>query len=103
EMELAKRELDGKLSTAKKEAAALAVGGAVAYAGMLCLCAGIILVLANWMAPWLAALIVGALVTGGGAALIVIGKLGLQRLDPVPRDSIRSVRADFTTLQHAAR
>jgi membrane protein len=103
EAQLARGEIEKKISTAGKEALALAAGAAVAYAGFLAISAGIILVLSLFIATWLAALLVGAGLLAGGAGLLLIGKYGLSGIDPVPRNSVESVRADFRALQHAAR
>jgi uncharacterized membrane protein len=103
EVELARREIEEKLSKARKELMALAAGAALAYVGLLGITAGVILVLSLTMAAWLAALIVGAGLVLAGGALVLIGKYGLGHLDPMPRRAIQSVRTDFRTIQHAAR
>jgi CHASE2 domain-containing sensor protein len=102
-MQLVRSEIEEKVSKVRKDAIALSIGGAVAYAGLLAISAGVILVLANWIPAWIAALIVGAVLVVGGAALLFAGKVGLQHLDPVPRKAVQSVRTDFRTIQQAAR
>lgn len=103
ELQLARLEIDDRVAKARKEVLALAIGGAVAYAGLLAICAGLILVLSSWMASWIAALIIGALLVIGGAVLLLVGKVGLQNIDPVPRKAVEGLRMDIRTLQHAAR
>jgi hypothetical protein len=73
ELELGLAELDRRVDKLKIGLTSAAIGGAVLYAGVLCLLAAVVLGLSNVMAPWLAALIVGAVVTGVGAYM---GKFG---------------------------
>lgn len=73
ELELGLAELDRRVDKLKVGLTAAALGGAVLYAGMLTLLASLVLGLSNVMAPWLAALLVGLVVTGIGAFM---GKFG---------------------------
>src|SRR5215203_7514459 len=73
ELALARTELTDKASQVGKDIAMLAVGGLVAYAGLLAILAAIIFLMADRGVPlWASALIVGALVA-------VIGVLLVQR------------------------
>lgn len=73
ELELGLAELDRRVDKLKIGLTSAVIGGAVLYAGVLCLLAAVVLGLSNVMAPWLAALIVGGIVTGAGAFM---GKFG---------------------------
>jgi uncharacterized membrane protein YqjE len=79
EIALAKVELSEALSEAKVAAISMASGGAVLFAGLLVLLAAAVLALAHVVSDWLAALIVGAIVTIIGFAMIQAGK---KKLDP---------------------
>jgi hypothetical protein len=103
EMELARLEIDHKIAKTRKELTAVALGGAVVYAGVLALSAAVILVLSLWMAGWVAALIVGGALLIIGVSLLLIGKYGLSELDVVPRRAIENLKLDARTLQQAAR
>lgn len=95
EIRLARMELTDKLSQMGKDAVSLAAWGAVAYAGFLALLAGVILVLAALGMPaWLAALLVGTLVTATGAYFCYQSLDALKRRDVVPRQTLRSLRED---------
>ena len=59
EIALAKAEARGALNDVKKSIAPFAIAGGVLLAGALTLVAALVLALAEVMAPWLAALIVG--------------------------------------------
>lgn len=74
ELELGLAEIDRRVQKLKLATASAAIGGAVLYGGVLVLLAAMVLGLSNVMAPWLAALIVGVVVTGIGAAMSGLGK-----------------------------
>jgi hypothetical protein len=75
--------------------AILAVGGLVAYAGLLAIIAAIIFLMADRGVPlWISALIVGALVAGIGALLVQRGITALRRQDFAPRQTIESIKDD---------
>jgi len=74
EVQLAKTEMTHKASEVGKDIGFLAVGGAVAYAGLLALVATLIIILGTVGLPWwLASLIVGVVVAGIGYALVQKG------------------------------
>ncbi|MEN6465840.1 MAG: phage holin family protein, partial [Syntrophaceae bacterium] len=64
EVDLAKAEMTGKLTQVKRDIAYLAVGGLIAYAGLLGLIAFFIIVIGDAMPLWASALIV-SIVAGG--------------------------------------
>jgi len=95
EVQLAKTELSQKASQLGKDAASIAVGGLVAYAGLLAILAALIIGLASAGLPWwAAALLVGIIVAGIGYALIQRGLTALKREDLAPRRTIESLQED---------
>lgn len=72
EVELARAETSEKVSQATSGATALAVGGAIAFAGFLFLLLSAVYALAQVWQPWVAALVVGGVVAIIG--LIAVGK-----------------------------
>lgn len=92
EILLAKVELGQKASRAGKQAGLIALGGAVLYAGLLAVVAGVILLLADHVAPWIAALLVGVAVMAIGYVLLKQQLKALQQLDPTPRATIETLR-----------
>ena len=68
ETQLAKTEIQEKISRASRDLVALAAGGIVALIGGFAITAAIILLLVDpvGLEPWLAALLVGVLLAGGG-------------------------------------
>ena len=79
EIALAKAEVAQGFSQVKAGAISMASGGAVLFAGFLVLLAAAVLGLSNVMPDWLAALIVGAVVSIIGFVMINSGK---NKLDP---------------------
>lgn len=95
EVALAVAELSEKGSRLGKEAAGLAVGAAVAYAGLLAIVAAAVLALGALGLPWwLSALLVGAAVAAVGYLLINRARASLKRADLMPRRAVQSVRQD---------
>jgi hypothetical protein len=102
ELKLASAELDDKLSKAKNDLSKTVMGGAALYAGALAIVAAVILFLAKFMAPWLAALLVGAVVVAVGYTLAQRGKqLSPDKL--MPRRTIENVREDVQTFREATK
>jgi uncharacterized membrane protein YqjE len=94
EVQLAKVELTEKVTKAGRDLALIAGGGLVAFLGALALVAALILVLSNWMAPWLAALIVGAVFVAIAAVLIITGLNDLKEIDPTPQRTVATIKED---------
>lgn len=94
EIQLAKAELSQKASRTGKDVTFLAVGGFVAYAGFLALLAALILGLAELMAAWLAALLVGVIVAAIGYLLLQKGMSDLKRVSPAPQKTIETLKED---------
>jgi hypothetical protein len=69
ELELGLAEIDRRVDKLKVGLISATIGAATLYAGILVLLAALVLGLSNVMQPWLAALIVGGIVTGIGATL----------------------------------
>src|SRR5215212_10257437 len=77
EMNLATVEMTGKATEMGKDVGRLAAGGAVAYAGAFVLLQSLVRMLEAVLPRWLAAFVVGAVTTGGGAHVV---QQELQRL-----------------------
>ena len=96
EVALAKLEITQKAKHIGKNVGYLVIGGAVAYAAMLAILAGIIMLLAKVLPPWGSALIVGAVVGGIGWLLIGKAMMALQQTDLTPRETVETLKEDAT-------
>jgi len=95
EVRLATTEVTGKATRAGKQLGLLVAGGAITYAGFLALLATIIIGLGQLGLPWwLAALIVGVVVTGVGAVLIQQARTALMRTDLMPQQTVDTLKED---------
>ncbi len=94
EVNLAKVEMGEKASRAGKHVGFLAAGGAVAYAGLLAVLAGVIFLLDAVMPLWLAALLVGLVVAVVGYLLVRRGLDALKREDFAPRQTMETLKED---------
>ena len=94
EVNLAKVEMSDKASRAGKHVGVLAAGGAVAYAGLLAILAGVIVLLNNIMPLWLSALLVGIVVAVVGYLLVGRALEALKREDFAPRQTMETLKED---------
>src|SRR4051794_943600 len=95
EITLARTELTEKASRVGKDIAMLAVGGLVAYAGLLAIIAAVIFLIADRGVPlWVSALIVGAIVAVVGYLLVQRGISALKQQDLTPHQTIQSIKED---------
>ncbi len=95
EVQLAKTEMAQKASAIGKDIGLLAVGGAVAYAGVLALITTAIIVLGTVGLPWwLAALIVTIVVLAIGGILVQRGLTALKHESMAPQQTIETLNED---------
>jgi hypothetical protein len=94
EVNLAKTEMSEKASRVGKDVGFLAAGGAVAYAGLLAIIAGVIFLLGLVIPLWLSALLVGLVVAGVGYFLVRKGLDALKQEDLAPRETIETLKED---------
>ncbi len=102
EVRLAKAELSQKGAQAGKAVGFVAAGGLVAYAGLLAIIAGIILVLGQVAPVWLAAVIVGLIVTLTGYLVIQKGLNDLKPERLKPERTMTTMRENKEWLQSQA-
>jgi hypothetical protein len=97
ETQLAKTEMQTKVSRLTNDLVSLATGGLVALIGALALTTSLILLLVEpvGLEPWLAALLVGAVLAGVGSFMLWGGLRGLKRMDPTPRRTVESIKEDI--------
>ena len=97
EAQLAKTEMQQKLSKVTTDLVSLATGGVVALIGGLALTAALILLLIDpvGLEPWLAALLVGVVFGVLGWVLVQKGVTNLKRTDPTPRRTVESIKDDI--------
>ena len=94
EVNLAKVEMSQKASHAGKQVGVLAAGGAVAYAGLLAMLAGVIALLNTFMPLWASALLVGIVVAVVGYLLVRRALDALKREDFAPRQTMETIKED---------
>ena len=105
-VDVLKAEVKQEVAQLKVELAAKAVGAGVSVAGALALVASLILLLAQVMPPWIAALLVALAALGGGALLLrkpVHVTNGVQPRELVPERTVESLRTDARTIKEATK
>jgi len=97
EAQLAKTEMQTKLSKVTRDLVALASGGLVALVGGLAVTAAVILLLIDpvGLKPWLAALLVGAVLGIAGWVMLQRGLKDLKQTDPTPRRTVETIKEDI--------
>lgn len=99
EVALAQAEMTAKASKVGKNIGFLAIGGAVGYAAVLAILAGIVLGLSSFMPAWAAALLVGAIVGGVSFALVTSALAELKETDLKPEETVESIKEDAQWLK----
>jgi hypothetical protein len=94
EVALAKVEIGQTAKHVGRNVGYLVVGGAVAYAAMLAVLAGIIMLLDKVMPDWGAALVVGVVVGIVGWMLISKARAALQATDVTPQQTVETLKED---------
>jgi hypothetical protein len=96
EIDLAKREVAIEVDKVKQGAIALGIGAGVAIIGALLLGHMLVHLVQDLsgLSLWVSYLIVGAIFAIGGGLLLMQGIKRMQDVDPVPRETIESVRKD---------
>lgn len=94
ELALAKAELSESIRATKAGAASVATGGAVLLGGFIVLLMSAVYALSEVVEPWLAALIVGAVVVVIGLIMVSSGKKKFEASSFKPERTIDSVNKD---------
>ena len=99
EVSLAQAEITKKASIAVKNIGYLAIGGAVGYAGLLAVIAGVIVGLSYFIPAWLAAVIVGAIIAVVAYTFISSALTSLKNMDVKPTETVESIKEDAQWLK----
>jgi hypothetical protein len=100
EVALAQAEVTHKVTKAGKNVGSLVVGGAVAYLAVMSLTAALIIGLAAFMPAWLSALIVAVIFGAVSYFLITSALAQLKQVDPLPRETIETIKEDAQWLKN---
>lgn len=103
EAALARSEARETLRSTREGVGAVSAGGAVLLGGYIVLLIAAVYGLSNVMAPWLAALIVGAVATIAGLAMVEAGKKKFQSTSLRPDHTINSLRKDADAVRSRGR
>jgi len=105
EAALARTEMSEKAAQVGRNVGFLVAGGAVAYAGLLALIAGLVIILAEntTLTMWGAAFLVGAIVAAVGGFLVSKGLSALKQVDLAPRETIETIKEEQQWFRERAR
>jgi hypothetical protein len=99
ELALAASEVSQSVDEAKRGAVSVALGGAVVYAGVLFLLVALTFLLTAFMDAWLAALIVGGVVTIIGMVMLQSGKKKVSATTLTPDRTMNSLQKDTQAIK----
>jgi hypothetical protein len=100
ELQLLKAETGESIADLKAATIGMAMGGAVAFMGIFFLLLAAVYGLSNVVDPWLAALIVGGIVTLIGAIMLMTGR---GKVGVTPHRTAAALRKDTQMLKGVAR
>jgi len=105
EAALARTEISEKAAQVGRNVGFLVAGGAVAYAGLLAIIAGLVITLAEntTLTMWGAAFLVGAVVAALGGVLVSKGLAALKQVDLAPRETIQTIKEEQQWFRERAR
>jgi hypothetical protein len=104
ELQLARTELSVQMAQMGRDVAALAIGGAIIYAGLLTIVAAIVLLLiAANVAPWLACTLVGVICFAVGGWLISTRLSAIKERRLAPRQTVASLQETAEWLKNETR
>lgn len=100
EIDLAKAEVTSEIDRARQGAIMLSAGIGAAVTGGLFLLVAIAEALVTYdiLSRWIAYLIIGLMFAIAGAIGLVVGVRHFQKVDPVPHETIESIRKDVSWL-----
>jgi Putative Actinobacterial Holin-X, holin superfamily III len=99
ELALLKAETARSIGDLKAATVSMAMGGAVAFMGVFFLLLAAVYGLSTVVAPWLAALIVGGVITLIGAIMLATGRRKVEPAALVPRRTAEAIRKDTQMLK----
>lgn len=103
EIELARSEMSEKADHLKRGAGYMGAAAALAFAGLLGLCASAMWLLAIWLPLWLSSLIVSAVVLVIGGLLFAAGKRDMSSDQLTPDRTMTSLKRDQRLVQEHMR
>ncbi len=99
EVALAQAEITHKAIKIGTNIGSLVIGGAVAYAAALTVIAGVVILLGQVVPLWLSALLVGFVIAAVAYFLISSALARLKNTDPMPRNTIETIKEDAKWLK----
>jgi hypothetical protein len=103
EVELGKAELTHRVDRAKVALRHGAISAGLFYAAYLTTLATIVLLLAEWMAPWISALVVAVAATAGAGVFTFLGKQALDDVkSPAPSEDNTSRKSSSSLTRQRA-
>lgn len=99
ELELAKTEMREKAAKVGKDAGLIALGGVLLYVGVIVLIAAAVIGLGYLIGYGLSALLIGVVIAGTGAAIVLGAKKDLQKTTLAPEETKKTLKETKTWIK----
>jgi hypothetical protein len=103
EVRLVSAEMTLKAKSFARNTLLVVLGGALGIAGLLVLIAAAIAALDTILPLWLSALIIGVVILGVGYLFIQKGLNAIRHIDPLPEQTIETIKDDVAWAKEQAR
>ncbi|MFN2501406.1 MAG: phage holin family protein [Pyrinomonadaceae bacterium] len=100
EIDLARVEIGQKVTSLASNVVWIGGGAVLAFAGLLALTAALISILSKVMDLWLAALLVGLVMTAAAGVMIWSAIKAIQKTDLAPRQTVETIKEDTQWLKN---
>ena len=92
EMRLAAVELKEKFRRSAKAGTLLGIAGVMGFFAGACITTTCIVALAIVLPLWLSALVIGVMLAAGAGGAFMLGRLALEEVDPLPQQTLESLK-----------
>jgi hypothetical protein len=103
EVHLASIEMTRKARGAASDVGLIALGGALAHAGLLSMLFALVIALAGVIPMWVSSLAIGLASMGIGWAVVLHSLKSLRKVDPVPEQTVRTLQMDKAWMKEQVR
>jgi len=103
EVRLASADMSLKAKLFVQSTLLVVLGGTLGIAGLLALIAAAIAALDTFLPLWLSALIIGLLILAVGYAIVRKGVNAIRHLEPLPEQTLETIRADVAWAKEQVR
>jgi hypothetical protein len=103
ELRLAAAELKTKAKKAGVAGGFLAAAGLLGFFAMACFVMTCVVALSIVLPLWLCSLLVGILLATGAGGAFLVGRMALERVDPIPQQTLETMKDNIEWMKNRSR